>query len=335
MNYSIIPKVKFNPPIYNAIKTTIAYNKDGNNDKFWEQAEYSDSFGDITTGDIPNNKKTHFKMLWDKENIYIKAIMHGEYLYATKTKHDDIIYHDNNFEVFFDFLMTTECYYEFEINALNTIWDLILTKPYRDGGRAISSFETKGIFTKTKVNGTLNKLTNNNKSWECELIFPIESLKELAPFNQFKSGTYIRANFSRTDWELEEVNDTLQKKRNLDGSLLPENNYTWATTGLVNIHYPEMWGFIYLAENKKDKFKLPQKELDKFELRKLYYMQHIIKNRTNKFTNNLNELQQELKEYPNLLPLKNLNYEISVFNNDFIIKTNQYIIYTDGIIKTL
>ena len=34
-------------------------------------------------------------------------------------------------------------YYEFEINALNTVWDLLLPKPYRDGGPALNGWESR------------------------------------------------------------------------------------------------------------------------------------------------------------------------------------------------
>ena len=51
----------------------------------------------------------------------------------TLTEHDSVIFQDNDFEVFIDPDGDNHNYYEIEINALNTEWDLRLPKPYRDG----------------------------------------------------------------------------------------------------------------------------------------------------------------------------------------------------------
>ena len=80
--------------------------------------------------------RTRAKMLWDDTYFYIAAEMEEPHVWGTLTKHDSVIFHDNDFEVFLDPDGDTHDYYEFEINALNTGWDLFLDKPYRDGGQA-------------------------------------------------------------------------------------------------------------------------------------------------------------------------------------------------------
>ena len=55
---------------------------------------------------------------------------------ARSTKKNQVIFHDNDFEVFIDPDGDNHNYYEFEMNALNTMWELTLVKPYRDGGPA-------------------------------------------------------------------------------------------------------------------------------------------------------------------------------------------------------
>ena len=44
-------------------------------------------------------------------------------------KRDAVIYRDNDFEVFIDPDGDTHLYYEFEINAHGTEWDLLLASP--------------------------------------------------------------------------------------------------------------------------------------------------------------------------------------------------------------
>ncbi len=51
--------------------------------------------------------------------------------WAELTLHDSVIYKENDFEVFIDPDGDNHNYYEIEINALGTVWDLFLAKPYR------------------------------------------------------------------------------------------------------------------------------------------------------------------------------------------------------------
>ena len=57
-------------------------------------------------------------------------------------------------------VITTHNYYELEINALNTVWDLLLSKPYRDGGKAVTSWNIDGLETTVHLYGTLNDPTD-------------------------------------------------------------------------------------------------------------------------------------------------------------------------------
>ena len=82
---------------------------------------------------------TRAKMLWDETYFYICGDIQEPQVWATLTNRDAIIFYDNDFEVFIDPDMDSHEYYELELNALNTVWDLLLLKPYRDGGPAVSA----------------------------------------------------------------------------------------------------------------------------------------------------------------------------------------------------
>ena len=73
-------------------------------------------------------------MLWDDSCLYIAAQMTEPQIWATLKQHDEVVFHDNDFEFFIDPGNTTQPYFEVEVNAFNTIFDLLLTRPYRDGG---------------------------------------------------------------------------------------------------------------------------------------------------------------------------------------------------------
>ena len=69
---------------------------------------------------------TRVKMLWDDTFFYVGAELEEPHVWATLTEHDSVIFHDNDFEVFIDPDGDNHEYYEFEINALSTFWDLFL-----------------------------------------------------------------------------------------------------------------------------------------------------------------------------------------------------------------
>ena len=106
-------------------------------DAAWQAAPWTDGFVDIEGDRKPQPRfRTRVKMLWDDEHFYVAAELEEPHVWGTLTKHDSVIFHDNDFEVFIDPDGDNHEYYEFEINALNTEWDLFLKKPYRDGGPA-------------------------------------------------------------------------------------------------------------------------------------------------------------------------------------------------------
>ena len=119
------------------------------------------------------------KMLWDDQNLYIAAEMEEPHLWATLTEHDAVIFQDNDFEVFLDPDGDNQNYCELEMNARNTTWDLLLTKPYRDGGRAINAWEIAGLKTAVHLDGTLNNPRDKDHGWTVEIAWPWKGLKEL------------------------------------------------------------------------------------------------------------------------------------------------------------
>ena len=56
-------------------------------------------------------------------------------------------------------------YYEFEINALGTGWDLLLPRPYKDGGKAVNGWEIRGLKSAVHLDGTLNVPEDTDRGW--------------------------------------------------------------------------------------------------------------------------------------------------------------------------
>src|SRR5882724_2997257 len=126
-------------------------------DPAWRTAPWTDFFLDIEGAAKPKPRfRTRAKMLWDDQYFYIAAELEEPRPWATLTAHDSVIFRDHDFEVFLDPDSDSHNYFEFEINALNTSWDLFLPKPYKDGGSADNSWDIPGLKTAVHISGRLN-----------------------------------------------------------------------------------------------------------------------------------------------------------------------------------
>ena len=218
---------------------------DGRLDKpVWRDAPWTDDFVDIRGDPQPPPRfRTRAKMLWDDHFFYIGAELEEPHVWATLTEHDAVIFQDNDFEVFIDPDGDNHEYYEFEINALNTGWDLLLPRPYKDGGKAVNSWEIPGLKTAVFVDGTLNDPSDTDRGWSVEIALPWKVLGELAyrPAPP-KDGDQWRVNFSRVEWRHRVADGKYAKTPGL-----LEDNWVWSPQGVVNMHRPETWGYVQFS----------------------------------------------------------------------------------------
>lgn len=248
-----------NPPkAYTCYQTSKKINIDGKPDeRAWKRAAWASSFEDIEGDKKPLPlQATRVKMLWDEEYLYIAAEIDEEHIWAYQDKKDQIVYLENDFEVFIDPDGDTENYYELEVNALNNTFDLFLPRPYRKGGKAQLKWDIKNLKSAVSVEGTINNATDKDQRWTLEIAIPFESLstenvKAVMPRN----GSDWRINFSRVNWQHEvDDNGRYRRKRNPDtGKVMPEYNWVWSPQGLINMHYPEYWGHLLFSTGKPAK----------------------------------------------------------------------------------
>jgi hypothetical protein len=213
----------------------------------WKDAAWTDWFVDIE-GDLKPRPafKTRVKMMWDDENIYFAAELEEPHVWATLTERDSVIFHDNDFEVFlypsYD-AMPVRNYYEFEINALNTVWDLCLPKPYREQGQADNSWTIKGLRTAVKVHGTINDPSDVDRGWDVEIAMPFAAFDRHAKTRAGGPvplvGEKWKLNFSRVEWDV-----TVEGGKYVKVPQRPEHNWVWSPMGLVDMHVPQRWGVV-------------------------------------------------------------------------------------------
>lgn len=241
------------PKSYDIYKTTKAPRIDGKISKReWKDAAWTDEFVDISDTVNPTPKyKTKCRMLWDDEYLYIAAYLEEPDLWATLKNHDDIIYNDNDFEVFIDPGNDASNYFEIEINALGTVMDLFMLRTYKRGGPVDMKWNTVGMKSAVYLKGTLNNNTDKDKFWTVEMAIPYSCLKKPNRVSQPVLGATWRINFSRVQWQTVPAGTSYEKKKNDKGRRLPEYNWVWTPQGKIDMHIPEKWGFLNFKDTKK------------------------------------------------------------------------------------
>ena len=182
----------------------------------WQHALKSPRFVDMVTGG-PAFYDTRSAALWDETNLYIAFWAEEPFVTASQTERDSIVFLDNDLEVFID---GGDCYYELEVNALNTVYEVffIWKDAYQKGGRfdipgfdvhqpnamtfggdydrtgasfwwgrhprglrwAFLGYDMPGLQTAVQIDGQINDPTHVDKGWTLEIAIPWQSLKWLA-----------------------------------------------------------------------------------------------------------------------------------------------------------
>jgi hypothetical protein len=203
-------------PDYSAGKIAAAIHVDGNiNKTVWQNAVWSRRFVDMVTGHA-GMYNTQTAMLWNDDYLHIAFKAEEPFVEATLTERDSIVFLENDLEVFIE---GKDCYYELEVNAANTIYEVffIWKDAYLKGGRfdtaqfdvhhpqaytfggdydrsgasfwkgthprgirwAFTNFDMPGLQTAVQVEGTLNNNTDIDKGWTLEIAIPWNSLRIL------------------------------------------------------------------------------------------------------------------------------------------------------------
>jgi hypothetical protein len=182
----------------------------------WKNASWSKRFVDMVSGESAMYN-TQTAILWNDTHLYIAFLAEEPFVEAQLTKRDSIIFLENDLELFID---GGDCYYELEINALNTLYEVffIWKDAYKKGGKfdipsfdvhhsqaysfggdydrtgasfwngthprgvrwAFTNFDMEGLQTAVKIDGSLNDNSDIDKGWSLEIAVPWTSLILLA-----------------------------------------------------------------------------------------------------------------------------------------------------------
>lgn len=212
----------------------------------WKAALWTSDFIDIEGGDTPPpRRQTRVKMLHDPSYLYIHAELEEPHVRATITRRNAVIFQDNDFEVFIDPDGDNHDYYELEINALNTVWELSLPRPYRCGAKPRDPDPIEGLRTAVHVDGSINDPSDVDRGWSVTLAIPFTGLARFCGGQACPpvDGDQWRMNFSRVQWPHEVVEGAFRKPPECR-----EDNWVWSPQGVIDMHRPATWGYVQFSD---------------------------------------------------------------------------------------
>jgi Carbohydrate-binding family 9 len=233
----------------------------------WQRVPRSPRFIDILSGERTIHD-THAMVVWNDTNLYIAYRIEEPFVHAKYTNHNDPIYYDNDVEFF---IAGRDAYYEFEINAFNTCYEVffIWNDAYEKSGFAKASefarsklqpfngvgfknhprggrlgqfnWSFSGKQTAVHIDGTVNNDTDRDRGWTVELAFPWKGLEWLAKAEDRplppREGDVWRMDFSRfnTYKEAPPARDS--------------GGWVWTRHGVWDSHIPECFASVRFSTN--------------------------------------------------------------------------------------
>lgn len=241
----------------------------------WQKAPRSPRFVDMVTG-APGFFDTRAAALWDARHLYIAFWIEEPFVEAQLTERDSLIFNENDVEVFID---GGDCYYEFEINALGTIYevffiwqdaytrgsrfdvpefDLLSRKALSFGGNydrdprtfwwgthprgcrwAFLDWDFPGLQAAVHVEGVLNDSSTIDKGWTVELAFPWEGMTWLA------NGRSLPPRPGDT-WRI--FFGRFEKLSANGAEIQPHPAWVWSRHGVADTHLPDCFPCVHFAE---------------------------------------------------------------------------------------
>lgn len=249
------------------------------NESAWQKAEKSPRFVDMVTGE-PGLFETRAAALWDDEYLYVAYWIEEPFVEANLTERDSIIFKENDVEVLID---GDDCYYELEINALGTIYevffiwqdayargsrfdapdfDLLARKALSFGGNydrhqesfwrgthprgcrwAFLDWDFSGLRPAVHVDGKMNDRTVIDKGWTVELAFPWQGMKWLA------NGRSLPPQEGDV-WRI--FFGRFEKLAPSGIEIQPHPAWVWSKHGVYDTHLPECFPYVHFTHSFVD-----------------------------------------------------------------------------------
>jgi len=261
---------------YDCLRTLRPPRIDGRlNDPCWQRAGRSPCFVDLVDG-TPATVDTRMAAVWDDEAFYLAYWIEEPDVRARLTERDSFIWTENDAELF---IAGPDAYYEFQINALGTIYEVfyVWQEAYRRAGFdrrpefdlstrnvdvlggfqdasrhgrhprgkrwAFMDWDFPGLRWAVNVEGSVNDSRDVDRGWTVEAAFPWKGFELLAGGRALPplDGDVWRMDFSRFESAL-----------SAGSRISPDPGWALNRHGVYDSHLPEAFSFVHFRRRSID-----------------------------------------------------------------------------------
>jgi hypothetical protein len=245
-------------------------------DPVWSRAERSPRFVDMVSGE-PGFFDTRAAAVWDDECLHVAFWCDEPFPEAHVTERDGIVFAESDVELFID---GGDCYYELELNAANTIYEVffIWQDAYRKGSRfdvpefdllsrralsfagdadrqvptfwkgthprgprwAFLDWDLPGLATAVHVDGVLNDRSVVSRGWTAHLALPWRGLAPLA------NGRALPPR-GGDSWRM--FFGRFERLMVGGQELQPHPAWCWNAHGVLDTHQPDRWTVVHFSDD--------------------------------------------------------------------------------------
>ena len=253
-------------PHYFAYRSAGSIQVDGHLDEpDWQMAPRSSRFRDLVSG-AETLYDTRAALIWDDQFLYVGYWIEEPNVRAILTERDAPIYQDNDVELF---IAGKDSYYEFEINALGTIYEVFFIweeaytragfdsiadfqypqsnskifhgvgyKPHPRGPRiGFWDWDFPGLQHAVRIDGTINDDRDVDRGWQVELAIPWKGMYML----NIGDGRSLPPKVNDT-WRMD-----FSRFNQYKGSSKDSGGWAWSPHGVWDSHVPECFTFIHFS----------------------------------------------------------------------------------------
>ncbi|MBM3277069.1 MAG: carbohydrate-binding family 9-like protein [Candidatus Handelsmanbacteria bacterium] len=224
-------------PLYTCWKAAHPPAIDGKGDEVvWQEASPVELV-DVSSlsGDRYHPRRTEVRMLWDAQHFYFYFSAADPDVWSTYNQRDMQLYEEEVVEIFIDPDGDGQNYAEVELNPLNAVLDLLLSKPWSQGGKGYDAWNP-ALRSAVQVSGTLGNAADVDQGWSAEIALPWADL--VSPLADVPGGMRLPPQ-PGDEWRL---NLYRFEQVRQSGARNEVQASAWSPVGRVDFHVPERFG---------------------------------------------------------------------------------------------
>jgi hypothetical protein len=141
-------------------------------------------------------EQTVAKLLWDDRHLYVAYLCQDAHIWAEHKERDSPVYRDDCVEIFISpDPARPAAYINIEMNVLGVFLDQFRSGV--PGEKVQEDWSATGVRIATKIAGTLNDDSDEDRHWVLEAAIPLENYTKALKIAQPKPGDMWRVNLNR------------------------------------------------------------------------------------------------------------------------------------------